>query len=460
MKLFLTCAAAALLVYNLAVRVRRDRINGLRLALAWACVIGAVWFPEVWLLPALVIVLLAWPLARLVLGKLGVADTVKRVDIALTSEFYRDRERAIWLAAEQADDEAFLALVAHLANVESREDEEELLTVFRALLKGWNAQVLSQRWEEVPERARADFLYFGKGSTQISRNDQLWLARRGMDDENEQIAERAWTMYEYAVSRGLESQQGDFDVYSWIQGTTDDPHPKIAALRSKLIDGLRRRTQDEGVDALVADYKRTVFIDARAGRIQLRVTSDRELTDQHGNDFVLPAGLHKASLMGHFDNAQNKVQAGWKLTCVIDDVAGARRRLIATWQAEELFAELFDARHDGRRVAFEDASATLTNAFATQAFVGPIAVYGQSWDVYAPKVGSEEHPLSKKQISQALIARVEEPDGAATLAFLHYELEDAEEEETEPFITLVPLERLVLDDSVDDESRELEVETD
>jgi len=454
-----TAVAGGFLLYSLLVRARADRAAGLRLAGVWACVLGAVWVGG-YALPSLAVVLLVWPLARPVVSRLGFGSSLKRVDVALASEFYRDRERAIWHAAELANDEAWTALASHLANERASDEEDELLTVFRALAKGWGAQVVSQRWEELPARARAEFLRFARGTREFPRNDLLWLARRGMDDEDATIAARAWEVYEAAVRGAVQEQAGDFDVYAWIQGTTDDPHPRIEELRRSLIDGLRRRTQDEGVDALAAEYKRTVFIEARAARVRLRVSRERTLTDQHGASFELPVGLHAASLTGRFDNAQNRVQEGWCLECILDEVAGARRRLVATWHAEELFEELLSPRHDGRRVAFEDASATLTNAFATQAFVGPIAVYGAAWDRFTPRYGGAEHPLLAGQIQQALVARVEEPDGAATLAFLHHEVRDEDEDETEPFVTLVPLERLLLEELEDPHARTLEVLTD
>lgn len=454
-----TVVAGGLLLHALLVRARTDRAGGVRLAAAWACVIGAAWSGGA-VLPAAAVVLLAWPLALRLAARMGLGGPLKRLDLALASEFYRDRERAIWRAAEQGDEEAWTALASHLANTRASDEEDELLLVFRALAKGWGAQVVSQRWEELPARARGEFLRFARGTREFPRNDLLWLARRGMDDEEPAIAQHAWEAYEEAVRGAARDQAGDFDVYAWIQGTTDDPHPRIEELRRSLIDGLRRRTQDEGVDALVAEYKRTVFIEARAARVRLRVSGDRELRDQHGAPVPLPTGLHAASLTGRFDNAQNRVQDGWRLECIVDDLGGVRRRLVATWQAEELFQELFDARHDGRRVAFEDASATLTNAFATQAFVGPIAAYGDRWGEAAPRVGGEEHALAEAGIQQALVARVEEPDGACTLAFLHHEVRDADGDETEPFVTLVPLERLLLEELEDPRARTLELVTD
>ena len=153
-------------------------------------------------------------------------------------------------------------------------------------------------------------------------------------------------------------------------------------------------------------------------------------------------------------------RSGWRLECIVDDLGGVRRRLIATWQAEELFQELFSSRHDARRVAFEDASATLTNAFATQAFVGPIAAYGDGWGGLAPQVGGQPRELAAEGIQQALVARVEEPDGAATLAFLHHEVLDSDGDETEPFVTLVPLERLLVGELDDARARSLELVTD
>lgn len=455
----LSAIAGAFLLHSLLVRTRADRVNGLRLAAAWGCALGTIWLGGT-VLPAVAAVLLAWPLVRRAAARVGLGGPLAGLDVALASEFYRDRERAIWRAAEQADDVAWTALASHLANERASDEEDELLVVFRALAKGWGAQVVSQRWEELPARARSEFLRFARGTGEFPRNDLLWITRRGMDDGDATIAARAWEAYEAAVRGAVQAQAGDFDVYAWIQGTTEDPDPRIEELRRSLIDGLRRRTQDEGVDALAAEYKRTVFIEARAGRVQLRVEQDRELVDQHGAPVSLPAGLHAASLTGRFDNAQNRVQEGWRLECIVDDLGGARRRLIATWQAEELFQELFSSRHDARRVAFEDASATLTNAFATQAFVGPIAAYGDGWGGLAPQVGGQPRELAAEGIQQALVARVEEPDGAATLAFLHHEVVDSDGDETEPFVTLVPLERLLVGELDDARARSLELVTD
>ena len=48
----------------------------------------------------------------------------------------------------------------------------------------------------------------------------------------------------------------------------------------------------------------------------------------------------------------------------------------------------------------------------------------------------------------------------ATLAFLHHEVVDSDGDETEPFVTLVPLERLLVGELDDPRARSLELVTD
>ena len=102
---------------------------------------------------------------------------------------------------------AWTALASHLANERASDEEDELLVVFRALAKGWGAQVVSQRWEELPARARSEFLRFARGTGEFPRNDLLWITRRGMDDGDGTIAARAWEAYEAAVRGAVQAQE-------------------------------------------------------------------------------------------------------------------------------------------------------------------------------------------------------------------------------------------------------------
>ena len=102
----LSAVAGAFLLHSLLVRTRADRVNGLRLAAAWGCALGTIWLGGT-VLPAVAAVLLAWPLVRRAAARVGLGGPLAGLDVALASEFYRDRERAIWRAAEQADDAAW-----------------------------------------------------------------------------------------------------------------------------------------------------------------------------------------------------------------------------------------------------------------------------------------------------------------------------------------------------------------
>ncbi len=445
MKIAITVLGVAMVLYSILVRIPRDRFGGLRLIGFWLALTASVWVDQPWLVP-LAIVLIAWPMATKALGLVGLGDPVKGIDVALGADFYRDRERGIRRAVELATPEAWSVLVAHLANVDAGEDEEELMAIFRGLVDGWGAQHVADQWDQYPAQAKVDVLEFARGSQQFKPEEVLVLSRRGMDDEHETIARASWRTYAYTVTTGVELGRGDFDCGAWLRETAEDPNKDVQELRARLEEKRLALLQTQGLDALVARYRAEVFKAIRPTAMELSISGAQRLQSESGETLELAVGTHAGQLSGKVDSAQDAVNEGWSFVFELKDTQGRPWRIESVWFAEDFFGEILESQHDANRPWFDAAPEELERAFSLSPLVGPVVAYGDAWELYAPKVEGEELQPVKDQVLSCLIANVPGQGGQpARLGFLLYEVEDAAQggDDRRPFVTIIDLERLL-----------------
>jgi hypothetical protein len=374
----------------------------------------------------------------------GNSNPLGCLSVELGSESYREREHAIRAARELGGDEARALLLEHLSSVRAGDDEQELLTLYRALIDGWGAQTLARDWNQLPEQSRLDFLEFSRGSRKFSRAEVLVLARRGMDDLETQIASKAWRTYAYTVTSGFEHPEQGFDVPGWLRESATDSNADIQALRTRFEQRRLAEAETQGLEALVSRFRREVFKNAQPQSVDLCCSVDYVLDLEASGELQLPRGVYLGTLTGSFDNAQNAVAAGWTFSLELPDVDGEPWQLESTWDSGEFFAEILDGRNDATRLWWEDAPEEICSAFSTHPFVGPVVAYGDAWDLYQPSIDGEALMPEKKQLLKCLIAVLPAASEAGSrLAFLLYAVEDGANagDELRPFVTSIPLER-------------------
>jgi len=283
----------------------------------------------------------------------------------------------------------------------------------------------------------------------------LERARREMEASDEIVAREAWRTYAYTVTTGFEGARRDFDFEVWLRETAEDEHPELRRLRSGLEERRMAEARHPDLEALVARYRREVFKHARPRRVQLHLAEARSLPREGGGELRLEAGNYAGELRGTFDNAQDAVLEGWSLELELEDAGGRRLCITSRRSATSFFEELLDSRHDAGRARFEEAPAELAQAFALRPFVGPVVAFGDGWARCTPRLDGEPIELRGSQLLSGLLAHApEEPGEESRLAVLLYELEladgDEEDEEAPPFVTTVPLSRLLLEVGEDD----------
>lgn len=448
MTIAVTILCGLMMAYCLVIQVPKDRLGGLRRFLFWAALLGALWLegPRPFL-QGLAVVLLIWPLVLRVFGRGDVGGSGVKLAQALASGNYRDRELAIRAAAESGEEDARQTLISHLANVDAQEDEDELLQIARSLIDGWGLETALSSWGEWPARARMDLMEFCQGSSRFKPAEVMALSRRGMDDDQEAIARRAWRTYAYTVTTSDERQSPDFDFQSWMASTAQDPNTEIQGLRTRLEQKRVAQAQNQGIDVLSSRYRSESFKQARPQRVKLQVEQLQTLESEDGEERELPAGLWTGELSGSFDNAQDAVHEGRRFQLDLESVDGEALRITAVWEHVAFFFEILNERYDEGRVWLDDADDDIRKALSSHPFVGPVVTYGDTWDLLGPKISGETLALIKKQLVSCLIAVLPpEEDQETRLVFLLFEIEDAEEEgdEIRPFVNLIPLSRWIL----------------
>ena len=454
MQIAFTLLAIAMMAYCLIVRLPRDRFAGVLLFLFWSLVLGSVWADP--LQPALLTiaaVLLVVHWTRLFRVKGSDSESVATLTRELRASAYRDRERGIHRAAESRTQESRRLLIERLSEVDASEDEEELMTIIRALLDGWGPAALIDAWSELPAQSRMDFLEFARGNARFPHQELLPIARRGMRDKHEAIGRLAWRTYAYTVTSAVDNKREDFDFTAWLADSESDPDAEIQGLRCRLEQKRVAETQNLGLDSLLTRYRAEVFKSARPTAVTLGVAQPTELDLDGGGELRLPQGSHSGSLSGSFDSAQDVVHDGWVYRLELDDLEGRRACIEATWSSESFFGEILDSRHDDRRCWFEEAPDEVVRAFSLQPFVGPVVAYGDAWDLYAPCVDGERLQPEERQILKCIIAVGPAADEQESrLAFLLYEIEDAanDGDEIRPFVTTIGLSRWLLEPDGED----------
>jgi hypothetical protein len=374
-----------------------------------------------------------------------------RIDRLKAREF-SEREVGIRAAAELGTPEARRSLLDHLAGIDASEGEGELLLVFQSLLSGWGVEHMVAHWTDLPDRARMDFLVLAEGSSQFTRESLLALSRRGMEDEQQAVSRRAWRTYGYTVTSAFERDGEQFDFAEWLSQTEADPNSDIQGLRRSLQQKRMAETQNHSLESLTARYRVEVFKVARGTSIMLNAEDGHELTLADGTVLRLPAGAYPGMIGGSFDNAHDAVQEGWKFELDLEDVEGSSVRIESTWSTDSFFGEILDARHDQHRCWFDEAPEELVRAFSVQPFAGPVVAYGDTWDMYEPRIDGEAVVPEKCQVLSALIAVVPHEGGPGSqLALLLYEFEDAanDGDEVRPFVTTIDLSHWVLEEGED-----------
>lgn len=451
MQIAFTLLGCAMIAYCLMVRMARERAAAWRLIAFWLLLIASVWLSAMattFLAIAGVLIVWHW-IARLRSG-LGAGTSVDAVGKALESKLFRDRERAIRQIADEASPEGLERLIAHLEGVRADEDEDEMLTVFRAFIDGWGAERVAGIWADLPDQSRMDFLEFAQGCSRFAPDEVLEISRRGMEDEHEEIARRAWRTYAYTVTAAVDRKREDFDFANWSLRTQADANQDIQGLRCRLEQRFEAEAQNQNLDALVSKYRNESFITAKEREVSVLVPKERLIETSEGSEVRLPAGTYKAKLGGEFDNAQNAVIEGWTFALEMEGVEGKRLALEATWPSGSFFGAILESKNDEQRFWFEDAPDEVKRAYAMSPFVGPVVAYDDIWDLYEPRVNGEPIALVKKQVLSCLMALVPgEGTAESQLACLLYEIEDAHQEgdEVRPFVTLLPVSRWFFDPS-------------
>jgi hypothetical protein len=417
-------------------------MSAIRQFLFWCLITAALWSDAQWLLP-LAGVLLVW---HLLARRFGAAEkSSDELLNALQSEHYNERERGLLEGAELATPAAHRALLSHLEKTAGTEGSEELLGTARALVRGWGLETLIDGWDQLSAPVRMRLLEALQDAQGFERMDVLKLARRGMQDGDVAIARRGWRTYAYSVTFAVERQLADFDFPAWYAQSADDSHEELQVLRTSLEKKRLAEADTQGVDVMVARYRREVFKVFPAREVCLGVSKDCQVSFEGGDDFLLHAGLYTGTLTGLFDNAQDAIADGWQVRFEGLNSQGEKLGLDYAWEASVLFGEILSASHDDQRCWLESAPEEIIRAFALQPVVGPAVAWTDELDEVHPQVEGEALDLEPTQLLSCLIAQIPKGVGAGgELAFLLYETTDAEDNEIRPFVTVMDLEVLLL----------------
>ncbi len=382
----------------------------------------------------------------------GLVDPLGGLRKQLKSGDPADLAQAVHAAKEMGTDKANALLLDHLATQAQGEERKAPLVVAHALVEGWGVEVFLARWGVLPPETRITCLEALMGKTGFPAEATLKIARDAMDKEPT-VAAAGWRTYASVVTAGFDQQAGGLDPQVWLQQSAGDSNKDVQGLRTHLAQKRTAEVQTQGVDSLVSRYRREVFIHSPETAVRLQVSKAYGLDGEQAGELQLPPGKYVGSLSGKFDNAQNAVAEGWRFHLLLMDVGGKPWELTVIWHAAEFFGEILDERHSAERRWFDEAPEEVERAFATQAFVGPVVSYGDAWSAHKPTIDGVALQLGEKQLLKCLVAAgPSKGDEPTNLSFLLYGVEDAEDpdEELRPFVTTIPLERMVLSASEDD----------